>query len=202
MFDSTKLIQVNLNQIKVIIRFPSDQEWIDREERSRPIFRKLDNGGTQVIRPDANRRDADLLKAMQAEDPCPIDQYDAFYILDKLALCEITSVEKTQDYRVIMTILGGEAVHALRAPTGADTFQFERAITYTSLPQEGATSTRNLRAIGEIYDRMFVSNGGYAGAVPIIHKAEAVQAVMMRSKEEIQGKCFFLSIGTQDASQT
>jgi len=186
MFDATKPITLNLRTpegVKAVrLRFPSDDEWTERQRRRKVIIKQLGRGISETVVPNSEDVDAALLAKIRAEeqDPVEIDPFEASRIIEQLSQAEVDDVVQTGDaFRITLRVLGGTVTHVLAMPSAKDVFEYRRAFArILDLPFNKQELTINLAAAGALYKKLSRAAEGYAGEVPIIHQAVAVKAAI------------------------
>ena len=186
MFDATKAITVNLRTpdgVKTVhLRFPSDDEWTERQRRRKVIIKQLGRGISETVVPNSEDVDAALLAKIRTEeqDPPEVDPFEASRIVEQLSQAEVDDVEQAGDsFRITLRVLGGTVVHVLAMPSAKDVFEYRRAFArILDLPFNKQELTINLAAAGALYKKLVRSAEGYADEVPIIHQAVAVKAAI------------------------
>ena len=186
MFDATKPITMNLRTpegVKTVrLRFPSDEEWSERQRKRKVIIKQLGRGISETVVPNSEDVDAALLAKIRAEeqDAVEVDPFEASRIIEQLSQAEVDDVIQTGDsFRITLRVLGGAVAHTLAMPSAKDVFEYRRAFArILDLPFNKQELTINLAAAGALYKRLARSAEGYAGEVPIIHQAVAVKAAI------------------------
>jgi len=186
MFDATKPIAMNLRTpagVKTVrLRFPSDEEWTERQRRRKVIIKQLGRGVSETVVPNSEDVDAALLAKIRVEeqDAADIDPFEASRIIEQLSQAEVDDVVQTGDaFRITLRVLGGVVAHVLAMPSAKDVFEYRRAFArILDLPFNKQELTINLAAAGALYKKLARSAEGYAGEVPIIHQAVAVKAAI------------------------
>ena len=90
-------------------------------------------------------------------------------------------------YRVTLRFFAGVGVHVLKMPTAKQMKEAEAATRVINGKFGSAEIRVNLEAFSALYGEMATSAEGYAGAVPILHKHHAVQAVLSEVREALDG---------------
>jgi len=183
MFDATKPIAMNLRApegVKTIrVRFPSDDDWIERQRRRKVIIKQLGRGVSETIISGGEDADAALLAKIREGDG-EGDPFEANRIVEQLSQAEVDDVVQTGDsFRVTLRVLGGAVTHLLRMPSAKDVFEYRRGFARVlDLPYNRQELTINLGAAGALYKKLITATEGYAGEAPIIHQAVAVKAAI------------------------
>jgi len=198
MFDSQKEIHVQLRSAEgartVKVRFPNDEEWIERQRRRKIIIKHLGRGTSETTIPNAEEVDAALLAKIRLDDGDELDAYEASRIIEQLGQAEVDDVvAEGGAFRVVLRVPGGTTVHVLRMPSAKDVIEYRRNFArILDLPFNRQELTVNLAAAGMLYQKLCQTSEGYAGAVPIIHQAVAVKAAIDALEagfEEREGNC-------------
>jgi len=183
MFDAAKTIAVNLRTpegMKTIrLRFPSDEDWIERQRRRKVIIKQLGRGVSETIISGGEDADAALLAKIREGDG-EVDPFEASRIVEQLSQAEVDDVVQAGDsFRVTLRVLGGTVTHLLKMPSAKDVFEYRRAFARVlDLPYNRQELTINLGAAGALYKKLITATEGYADEAPIIHQAVAVKAAI------------------------
>jgi hypothetical protein len=183
MFDVAKPITVNLRTpegVKTIrVRFPSDEEWIERQRRRKVIIKQLGRGISETIISGGEDADVALLAKVREGDG-EVDPFEANRIVEQLSQAEVDDVVQTGDsFRVTLRVLGGVVTHLLKTPSAKDVFEYRRGFARVlDLPYNRQELTINLAVAGALYKKLITATEGYAGEAPIIHQAVAVKAAI------------------------
>jgi len=184
MFDSQKEIHVQLRSADgvrtVKIRFPTDEEWIERQRRRKIIIKHLGRGVSETTVPNAEEVDAALFRKICIDEGDEVDAYEASRIIEQLSQAEVDDVlSEAGAFRVLLRVPGGTTTHVLRMPSAKDVIEYRRGFArILDLPFNRQELTVNLAAAGALYQKLCQTREGYAGAVPIIHQAVAVKAAI------------------------
>lgn len=183
-FDATVPVALNLrgpDGVKTVrVRFPSDEEWTERQRRRKVIIKQLGRGMSETTIPHSEEVDAALLAKIRTEEEPQVDPFEAHEAIEKLALSEVDDVVPAgADYRITIRVLGGVTSHLLRMPSAQDVFEYRRGFARAlDLPFNRQQLTVNLQAAADLYKKLVKATEGYAGEVPIIHQATAVKAAI------------------------
>ncbi len=186
MFDVKQPITIHLltpEGVKPVrVRFPSDDEWIERQKKRKVIVKQLGRGVSETTIPDSAEADAALLaKIRLAEEDAPeVDAFEASRIIEQLSHADVDDVAQAGDgFRVTLRVLGGTASHVLRMPSAKDVFEYRRSFARVlDLPYNRQELIINLAPAAALYKKLVESTEGYAGEVPVIHQAVAVKAAI------------------------
>lgn len=185
-FDASRPVTVNLRTpdgVKTIrVRFPTDEEWIDRQRKRKVIVKQLGRGVSETTIPDSHDVDGALLTTIRVgEDEGPVvDPFEASRVIEQLSQAEVDDVSSIGDgFRVTLRVLGGTVTHELRMPSAKDVFEYRRGFARVlDLPYNRQELVINLAPAATLYKKLIQSSEGYAGDVPIIHQAVAVKAAI------------------------
>lgn len=183
-FDASRPIAVQLRGpggVKTVrVRFPTDDEWSERQRRRKVIVKQLGRGISETTIPSGEDIDAALLAKIRSEEEPEVDAFEAQKLIEQLAQCEVDDVVPTGDtFRVTMRVLGGQTVHTIKMPSAKDVSEYRRGFARVlDLPFNRQEVTINLRVAAELYKKLLDTTEGYAGEPPIIHQAVALKAAI------------------------
>jgi hypothetical protein len=185
-FDAARPVALNLRTpagVKTVrVRFPTDEEWIERQRRRKVIVKQLGRGVSETTIPNSEDADAALLAKIRVPEPdAPeMDPFEASRVIEQLGQAEVDDVVQVGDgFEVTLRVLGGTVTHSLRMPSAKDVFEYRRGFARVlDLPYNRQELIINLAPAGSLYKRLVQAADGYAGEVPIIHQAVAVKAAI------------------------
>jgi len=183
-FDATRPVAIQLrgpDGVKTIrVRFPSDEEWAERQRRRKLIIKNLGRRRSETTVSNSEDVDAALLEKIRTEEEPEVDAFEAQKVIDQLATCDVDDVGIVGDaFRITLRVLGGTVTHLLKMPSAKDVADYRRGFArIVDLPFNRQELTINVRAAGDLYKKLVEATEGYAGDVPIIHQAEAVKAAI------------------------
>jgi len=183
-FDATRPVAIQLrgpDGTKTIrVRFPSDDEWAERQRRRKLIIKNLGRRRSETTVSNSEDVDAALLAKIRTEEEPEVDAFEAQKVIDQLATCDVDDVVIVGDaFRITLRVLGGTVMHLLKMPSAKDVADYRRGFArIVDLPFNRQELTINVRAAGDLYKKLVEATEGYAGDVPIIHQAEAVKAAI------------------------
>ena len=183
-FDASRQISIKLNTPEgtktVAVRFPTDEEWVERQRRRKIIIKQLGRGISETVIPGSEEADAELLAKLRVGDGPEVDGFEATRILEQLSQADVDdALPEAGAFRVLVRVPGGLTAHVLRMPSAKDVIEYRRAFArILDLPFNKQELTVNLGAAGTLYQKLCQGTEGYAGAVPIIHQAVAVKAAI------------------------
>jgi len=199
MFDVKAEIELTLpspdGDKTVLVRFPTDEEWIERQKSRRTIIRQLGRGMTETDVRGGEEADAALLASIRVGEGPELDPYEAARVIDRIGQADVEDVRReANSYRVALRVPGGETVHLLKMPTQRQIMEYRRSfVRLVDLPYGHQELRINMAAAGALYDELAEAAEGYAGAVPIVHKVPVLQAVIQELEMEIDGGADFFS---------
>jgi hypothetical protein len=172
-----------------VVRFPTDQEWVEYRRSLRIVQQNLGRGATET---DINTAEPDLKlyqKIRLPESP-DLSADEAVMLIGVVAHCNIQDVtlnmdEASVDLQVLKTF---RVKHRLRIPTTAEVVQFKRAQgRQINLPHGRSQYILNLHAGADLYDKCLLGTEGYAnGSVPVLHRDAAMRAVISACEEQTE----------------
>lgn len=185
-FDATRPVAMQLRTpagVKTVrVRFPSDEEWAERQRKRKVIVKQLGRGISETLIPNSEEMDAALLGKIRVpdENAPEVDPFEASRIIEQLSQAEVDDVVQVGDaFRVTLRVLGGVVTHVLKMPSAKDVFDYRRGFARVlDLPYNRQELTINLASAGPLYKKLITVTEGYAGEAPIIHQAVAVKAAI------------------------
>ncbi|MBN1567933.1 MAG: hypothetical protein JXA73_08795 [Acidobacteria bacterium] len=194
LFDANKPITLKtfgLSGIKPItLRFPSDDEWLERASRRKTIIEFTPTGDSisTVLEPD--EEEIELLKNLAIDAlPEEIDAHEAGRLIDQL---EFTlhenpgEVIQGDQLHIILRVPGAVTTHKFRMPSSKELNNYDRKL-HDQQPygKKKISSVRNLPFLRDLYGKMILESSGYSGGTPIIHQADALFLAFINLKQEI-----------------
>ena len=183
-FDASRQVEIKLQSAEgtktVTVRFPTDEEWVERQRRRKIVIKQLGRGVSETVVPGSEDADAELLAKLRVGDGPEVDAFEASRILEQLSQADVDDVlPEAGAFRVLVRVPGGITAHVLRMPSAKDVIEYRRAFArILDLPFNKQELTVNLAAAGDLYKKLCQGSEGYAGAVPIVHQAVAVKAAI------------------------
>jgi hypothetical protein len=183
-FDVGRQVEAQLRSAEgtrtVKVRFPTDEEWTERQRRRKIIVRQLGRGISETVIPNSEDVDAVLFAKIRVGEGPEVDPFEASRIIEQLSQVDVDDVvTEAGAFRVSMRVPGGLTAHVVRMPSAKDVIEYRRGFARVlDLPFNKQELTVNLGAAGALYQKLTQSTEGYAGAVPIIHQAVAVKAAI------------------------
>ena len=183
-FDATRPVAIQLrgpDGVKTVrVRFPSDDEWAERQRRRKVIVKQLGRGISETTIPSGEDIDAAMVGKIRTEEEPQIDAFEAQKVVEQLSTCDVDDVVLAGDaYRVTMRVMGATTTVLLKVPSAKDVNQYRRGFARVLDLQFNRTElTVNVRAGGDLFKKLVDGVEGYVGDVPIIHQAVAVKAAI------------------------
>jgi hypothetical protein len=183
-FDASRPLTLNLRApegMKTInLRFPTDDEWIERQRRRKAIVKDLGRGMTETTVVNGEDVDAALVAKLRTEHEPEIDPFEAMKIMEQVSQADVDDVLTEGDtFRVVLRVLGATTIHVLKMPSQKDAVEHQRSFARVlGLPYGRQELRINIAPAGALYKKLLVSAEGYEGPVPIVHRAVAVKAAI------------------------
>lgn len=164
----------------VRVRFPSDEEWTERQRKRKVVIKHLGRGVTESSVPNSVPVDEELFRKIAIGEGPEVDAFEAARIIDELSFCEVDNVtEEAEGYRISLRVPGGTVAVILRIPSAREVFDYRRSFARVlDLPFGRQEMTINLGAVSMLFGKILVRSEGYAGDVPVIHQSVALQAML------------------------
>jgi hypothetical protein len=182
MFDSTTEIELSMDngQRKVVVRWPTDAEWVDRVRLRKFTIRRLGRGVSENVPPEPIESDVKLYQAIALNGAPPVTPAEAGFLLDQISQASVTGVRVEGEEAIVdLQILTGEAVHRMQLPKMDRVQQFRRsAFRLFDLPYGQQQFQINVDAGGRLYDDCHGSSVDYVGPVPVVHKDAVARSVI------------------------
>ena len=183
-FDASRPITINLRTpggVKIVrVRFPSDEEWIERQRRRKVVIKQLGRGVSETTVANGEDVDAALVAKIRTEQTPEIDSFEAMKVVEQLSLAEVDDVVPSGDsFQVVIRILGATTTHLLKMPSAKDGWDYRRGFARVlDMPYGRQELTINIASAAALYKKLATTTEGYVGQVPIIHQAVAVKAAI------------------------
>lgn len=194
MFDTKREIEVSVlhpaGKKTCRVRWPSDEEWIEHSARRRVVVSQLSREESVTDILDGERAAAELLAKIRLDKDGPeLDEFEAAYVIDRLSRAQVQECERADGgVAVSLKVPGSATTHVLRIPSLAEVVAYRRSFSRIVENRRGKQLLKiNLRAAGEFYDKLIQSKDGYAGDVPVIHKAAVVTELLVYLESEQEG---------------
>src|SRR5690349_18445976 len=110
-FDASRPIAINLRTpegLKTVrVRFPSDEEWIERQRRRKAIIKQLGRGMSETTVANGEDVDAAMVAKIRSEETPEIDPFEAMKVIEQLAQADVDDVVPEGDsFRITLRVLG------------------------------------------------------------------------------------------------
>jgi len=176
---------------RVVVNWPTDEQWITRARAGRSVMRTLGGGKTMSLPASEEaleKADLDLFRAILVEPKGDVDEEFAMRLVEILDRGSIASIEPAGDLFVIgLKVLGAQGYpavltkHTLRAPTFREERKWRNRYSQLVSHQGSKYEIRtNPELAGEMYDELTQKAEGYSegSRVPIHHKVAVVGRLM------------------------
>jgi hypothetical protein len=184
-FDIARPVELQLRSAEglktVKVRFPSDEEWTQRQRRRKVIIKQLGRGASETTIPAGEKVDEDLLKKIRTDEGPELDAFEAQKIVEELSSADVDDVEPASEgFRVSLRVPGGVTAIVASIPSAKDVFDYRRSFArIVDMPFGKQELTVNLNAASTLFEKIVKGTEGYAGGkVPIVHQTVAVKAVL------------------------
>lgn len=188
MFDTKQAIEVSVmhpdGDKTVIVRWPTDEEWIAASKSKKIVFSAAGRGETRTEVEGHEDAAASLLeKIRQSGDE--LDAAEALYVVERITQTRIDDAIRDGAHIVIaMRVPGADTRHTFRVPSIGELRNYRRNASNLLSAKRGKQIIRvNLQADADLYDKLIVSSEGYVNQVPIAHKNSAI-AEMLTALDE------------------
>ncbi|HEY1242177.1 MAG TPA: hypothetical protein VGF16_16550 [Bryobacteraceae bacterium] len=197
MFDPSKDLEFDVrtpegNPAKVLIRWPSDEEWIERRRMKRMIVQQLGRGQHQMETIHDTKTDHRIYESIKLNGAPSISGGEASRILDALEQFDIRDVQMPANQAtVVMKVYHGLVRHTLQIPSADDIIKYKDGVgsRIKNLPFNKQEMRPRIEHGAEFWDKCKGSSEDYAGhPVPAIHKFAAWEAVVKQLDEEINSR--------------
>jgi hypothetical protein len=180
MFDVSKQVEFKRRNGTKIgdFRFPTDAEAMERQRKRKLIVKQLGRNMSETIAPDSSEYDAEFIKMLSPD--VEIDGYEAGKIIDELCKADIDEITQEGDcFRVSLRVCGGIMTeHVVAMPNAKQIFKYRRGAFHRLDIGNKQQITINLQAADDLDREIRKESIGYAGDVPLYHRAEVVRGVV------------------------
>jgi hypothetical protein len=177
--------------LSITLRFPTDDEWIERSRRRKSRSRNLGNGKMQNIPQGPDPKDADLVKNLIVGEALDFDVHEAKRILDRLSTAAVDGdiVREGANLRIPLKVFSAPTVHVIRIPSERERGEFLQASGVPTVSQGNIdTYGFNLGAAAELYPKLRKEAIGYVGNVSVVHALAILTAAFEFIDQEIEGE--------------
>ena len=164
------------------VRYPTDKEWIDRQNKLRIVRRDLGRGKSQTDRVRTELIDdklfRDLLKP--GTDAPDFDEYEAALVIEVLMRAEVdlAGIEKLgETTKIPMTVFGNRTVaFHFRNPRRRAIVEYNNSVVSVINEKRGQEVRVFMAPSAELFDAHLIEATGYApgSPIPIVHKDSAI----------------------------
>lgn len=163
----------------VVVRWPTDQEWIDYSTSQEIVFSPAGRGETHTEVEGGATAAADLV-ALIRQNETIVDGAEAERIVDQLRRTRIDEIARTgSQVEIRMRVPGADTVHVIRIPSQAQVQAYRRkAMRLVQGRRSRQILRTNWAADADLYDALLFSVTGYASEVPVVHKVVVVTEVL------------------------
>lgn len=187
MFDSERHYDIKLlSGDKITVRFPTDQEWTERQRKRKLIVRDLGRGTSETTTPGGEEVDQEFLAKIAISDVSAVEPAEAARVIDLISKCDVEEVVKEADnWRVSLRVPGGTTQIVIGQITAGDMSTYRREfVKVHDLPHGRRQIVVNLMAADALFKKVVVGVTGYkqidsnqlTSGVPITHKNIALKA--------------------------
>src|SRR3989304_6859630 len=92
-FDASRQGEIKLQSAEgiktVTVRFPTDEEWVERQRRRKIIIKQLGRGISETVIPSSEDADAELLAKLRVGDGPEVDPFEASRILEQARQADV-----------------------------------------------------------------------------------------------------------------
>jgi hypothetical protein len=176
-------------QSPVVVRWPTDEEWIPNRRARKIIMQSLGRGTSEQLPVDTGAADLKLYESIKLNGAPPLTPGEATRVIDAIAVCDVIGNELgAAEAEVELQIVTGEARHKLKVPT-IDMVKDVQKTNRTLNLQYGRFEIRaNIENYARLWDKCLIEVEGYEGPVPIIHKDIVIRAVINAIELEVAPK--------------
>jgi hypothetical protein len=187
-FDRTAEIEIGMRlaaapgtESKISVRYPTDEEWLKRARARKIIFRRPRSGVRETVPPVPGDADVALYEAIKLNGAPAMTPVEAAKVLDKLASASVTDVRiHGMEAEVDMLVMTGPVTLKLNVPTADQVFNANRASMHVvELRYDQQQARIDPSPTAHLFNECKGSSEDYAnGDIPVLHKHEAVRAVI------------------------
>jgi hypothetical protein len=161
----------------VMVRWPTDAEWCDRNRKHRIISRQLGRDKSESSGYGLDEANAELLQRIAVE-PIEADPAEATEIISRLESLRVVESSINGDrVAVRLRAMGEDLNHELKIPTARQKSEYFKASMRLLVVKGGREYRQQLEPSGSLYDALVLKAEGYSGPVPIVHKDAALSAM-------------------------
>jgi len=165
---------------EVVLRYPTDAEWIARAKARKLIIRRLGRGVSETVLPEPGEAEVKLYQAIAINGAPAMTPAEAQKVLETIGNCDVIGVElEDNDAEVEAVILNGRVKHRMKLPTADQVVKFRRsAFRLLDLPFNQQQLVVTPEAGARLYDECGGKSDDYPKGIPAIHKDAVARAVI------------------------
>jgi hypothetical protein len=167
-------LKTRSGQTVLVPRFPTDDEWSERNRSIKTMIVKYGKGSRTVTTGVEEAEEALLARLLGNDSYAD----HAGSLMQKLMRTDADDATAAagNTYEIKLTVVGGiETVHTLRVPSEREMRSYRKgAFAFIDLRHGKQELKSSLSAIGEFYDLLVTKVEGYLGDVPLAHKSAVV----------------------------
>src|SRR3989304_6192060 len=95
-FDASRQVEIKLQSAEgtktVTVRFPTDEEWVERQRRRKIVIKQLGRGVSETVVPGSEDADAELLAKLRVGDGPEGEGFEGTRPLDTLGRADVDDV--------------------------------------------------------------------------------------------------------------
>lgn len=174
---------------EIEVRWPTDEEWLERNKGWSLKVQKLGRGQTTQ---DVESGPADLAlynKIRNGNSP-DLSALEAQKLIANIEKCEVIEIDLGLDEAVIhmLVVKNKPVTHTLRIPTTAEIAAFQRTARKMSvdLPHGASRQRLPMSSSADLWEKCLRSTEGYANGVPIVHRDVAMRALIADCEREAE----------------
>lgn len=174
-----------------VVRWPNDEEWINRSRNLRVIRHQTPDGITTTSQNEVEV-DRDLFNAICSQGAEGITDAEACEVIERLERMQAIDIQREgNEYIVELHVPTGKTKHRVRVPTAEERLEFQRGASSSKELGRGKTLLSfNAKPGGVLYDKIIADIEGYAAqtadAVPVIHKTAVIRLLLDALEEMVQ----------------
>ena len=165
---------------KVVLRWPTDEEWAARQRGRKIIIRRLGRGISETVPPEPGEADLKLYSAIAVNGAPVMTPAEAAKVIEVMAVADVFDVQvEGGEATVEMEVASGRVKHHMRIPTADEVLSFRRAAaSVLDLPFNQQEIRVTPEAGARLYEKCQGKSEDYVNGIPNIHKDAAARAVI------------------------
>jgi len=191
MFDTTGEVAARVRTREglqeLVVRWPTEEEWIERGRGRRTNQRQLGQGATEI---DVVEGDSDLklYNAIRLNGSANLTAGEATMFMETIAECRGAGAELGPAEAVItLRVMGGQEVkHTITIPSAEAIFKTKKlASKVVNLPHNLYASKTFMGPWLKLYEECNGHSSDYTGPIPAIHKETAMRELAEAMEREM-----------------